>query len=128
MVKTKDFSFPQKGVGQTGRPMAPGLLSSGRLDGNPDIYLVNTDGTNLRRMTRNNNSDWEPSWSPDGEWLLFVSGNPTDIYIMSASDGKTYRLTSDSYSNWACLASLKVPFSTQISTNNRALHQSGHCS
>ena len=73
----------------------------GRLDGNPDIYIVDTDGTNLRRMTENNHDDWEPSWSPDGEWLLFVSGNPTDIYIMSAADGKTYRLTSDNYSNWA---------------------------
>ena len=72
----------------------------GRIDGNSEIFVVNTDGTNPHRLTDNHKDDWEPSWSPDGEWLLFVSGPITDIFVMRADGSETYRLTHDSYSDW----------------------------
>jgi Tol biopolymer transport system component len=33
-------------------------------DGNPEIYLMNADGTNMRRLTYNNTTDVTPSWRP----------------------------------------------------------------
>jgi Tol biopolymer transport system component len=72
----------------------------GRMDGNPEIYVVNADGTNQRRMTDNQIDDWEPSWSPDGEWILYTSGRTADIFVMQLDGSETYRLTFDSYSNW----------------------------
>jgi len=72
----------------------------GRLAGNPDIYVVNVDGTNMVRMTENNLDDWEPSWSPDGEWLLYVSLQIPDIYVMRADGSETYRLTRDGDEDW----------------------------
>ena len=72
----------------------------GRLAGNPDIYVVNIDGTNMVRMTENNIDDWEPSWSPDGEWLLYVSLQIPDIYVMRADGSETYRLTRNGDADW----------------------------
>jgi Tol biopolymer transport system component len=40
---------------------------------NSDIFLMNADGTGLRRMTRDEAADYSPRWSPDGRSLLFVS-------------------------------------------------------
>lgn len=72
----------------------------GRMNGNPEIYVVDVDGTNLTRITHNNIDDWEPSWSPDGEWLLFVSGQVPDIFVMRADGSESYRLTQDSFGDW----------------------------
>lgn len=42
-------------------------------DGNPEIYIVNTDGSAMLRMTRNVASDANPVFSFDGSSLLFTS-------------------------------------------------------
>ena len=52
-------------------------------DGNPEIYLMEADGSNQTRITFSD--DWEslPRWSPDGTKIAFqsnVEGN-IDIYI-----------------------------------------------
>ena len=38
-----------------------------------DLYLVRTDGTGLRQLTRDAFKDRNPGWSPDGRWILFYS-------------------------------------------------------
>ncbi len=54
---------------------------------NFELYLINDDGTGLRRLTFNNNFDGFPMFSPDGNRLIFSSNrNPsrpmeTDIFI-----------------------------------------------
>ena len=65
-------------------------------DGNWEIYVMNPDGSGLRRMTNNTFTDVHPAWSPDGSKLAFVSnrdGN-NEIYVMSA-DGSVQRVTND---------------------------------
>jgi Tol biopolymer transport system component/DNA-binding winged helix-turn-helix (wHTH) protein len=42
-------------------------------DGNPEIYLMDADGSNQRRITRNAAQDLYPNWSPDGKRLIFAS-------------------------------------------------------
>jgi TolB protein len=62
-------------------------------DGNPEIYLMNRDGSGLRRLTNSPAIDVTPTWSPTGTQLAWVSdrtGNPK-IYIMNA-DGTGQRL------------------------------------
>ena len=40
-------------------------------DGNTEIYVMDADGGNLRRLTDNPAIDWDPSWSPDGKTHCF---------------------------------------------------------
>jgi Tol biopolymer transport system component len=57
-------------------------------DGNPEIYVMNSDGSGQTRLTNNSTSDTYPSLSPNGSKIAFVSnqgGNP-GIYVMN-SDG-----------------------------------------
>ena len=42
-------------------------------DGNWEIYLMNSDGTGLLRLTRNTAVDTHPAWSPDGQRIIFSS-------------------------------------------------------
>ena len=64
-------------------------------DGNPEIYVMNADGTNQTRLTNHPAEDTLPSWSPDGARLAFVSlrdGN-REIYVMNADGSNLARLT-----------------------------------
>src|SRR5215471_872615 len=61
-------------------------------DGNPEIYVMNRDGTGMRRMTNNPSIDVTPTWSPSGNQLAWVSdrtGQP-HIYVMNV-DGTGQR-------------------------------------
>jgi hypothetical protein len=42
-------------------------------DGNWEIYLVNLDGSDLRRLTDSPARDGLPTWSPDGSTIAFVA-------------------------------------------------------
>jgi TolB protein len=62
-------------------------------DGNPEIYVMNKDGSGVRRMTNHPAIDVSPTWSPSGGQLAWVSdrtGTPR-IYIMDA-DGANQRV------------------------------------
>ena len=68
-------------------------------NGNEDIYVMDTDGGNRRRLTNSPRNEWSPVWSPDGERIAFVSNE--DIYVMDA-DGQNHRkLTNNRHGGWA---------------------------
>jgi TolB protein len=39
-----------------------------------EIYSVRPDGSGLQQLTHSRGTDSHPVWSPDGQWLAFVSG------------------------------------------------------
>ena len=41
---------------------------------NYQIYIAKADGTDKRHIKTGHQFDFAPRWSPDGQWLLFVSG------------------------------------------------------
>jgi hypothetical protein len=54
-------------------------------DGNPEIYVMDSNGGNQRRLTFNSTGDWRPAWLPDSTHLVFVSdrGGNNDIYQLA---------------------------------------------
>src|SRR5882762_9132539 len=42
-------------------------------DGNPEIYIMNADGTGATRITNDPQADGRPSFTPDGQALVFQS-------------------------------------------------------
>lgn len=41
---------------------------------NYQLYIANADGSNKKHVPTGNPFDFGPRWSPDGQWLLFLSG------------------------------------------------------
>jgi Tol biopolymer transport system component len=79
-------------------PKGSQIAFSAEVDGRWGIYVVDADGTNLRRLTQTKDYDeFAPAWSPDGTQIVYQA-NPDgnwDIYIMSADGTGRRRLTTD---------------------------------
>jgi len=66
-------------------------------DGNYEVYIVNPDGSDQKRLTRHPADDESPRWSPDGKRIAFVSsrdGN-REIYVMNADGSEQRDLTNN---------------------------------
>jgi Tol biopolymer transport system component len=83
-------------------PTSPTISGPSRIafvssrSGNNDIYVMNTDGSQLVNLTGDPAGDLQPAWSPDGTRIAFVSnrsGN-NDIYVMNADGSQQMNLTS----------------------------------
>jgi Tol biopolymer transport system component len=77
-------------------------------DDNDEIYVMDADGSDPRRLTFNDAHDHMLSWSPDGTRIAFASdrdGN-YEIYVMAVPDGSDadgsnpQRLTDNDADEW----------------------------
>ncbi len=69
-----------------------------------EIYVMDADGSNVRRLTDNQHRDARPHWSPDGKQIVFQSGtaptwNDWEIYVMDANGSNVRRLTFNKYAD-----------------------------
>ena len=65
------------------------------MKGNTEIFTVQTDGSNLKRLTENAAIDSTPRWSPNGRELAFTSnrqGTP-QIFMMDLEGANVRRVT-----------------------------------
>jgi len=68
--------------------------------GDPDINVINADGTGRRRLTHNDDysASFAPAWSPDGRALAFVrvyaGQSAFQIYVMNVDGAGQLRLVS----------------------------------
>ena len=61
-----------------------------------EIYVMNDDGTNVRRITDLRDVSTFPAWSPDGKTLAFqssVNAGTNDIYTVPVAGGTPKRVT-----------------------------------
>ena len=76
-------------------------------DGNPELYVMDADASNVKRLTETDAPEYDISWSPNGQLILFVSerdDNP-EIYV-TAKDGTrqdrlTFNTTIDNQPVWS---------------------------
>ncbi len=75
-----------------------------------EIYLMDGDGTNPRRLTENRDSDGFPALSPDGRRIVFDSNrlraegeplNTSDLFVMNADGTGQTSLTRGSSATWS---------------------------
>jgi TolB protein len=84
-----------------GNNYSPAVSADGRriamilnMNGTPNLYVANIDGSGLKQLTRNRHGDACPCWSPDGQTICYVSraGGAPSLYKISASGGSPVQL------------------------------------
>jgi len=65
-------------------PNGSQLVFTGFNNGFSDLFIINRDGSGLRRLTNDKYADLHPSWSPDGRMIAFVTdrGGETDFDVL----------------------------------------------
>ncbi len=60
------------------------IVFSGLSGGMTDLWVVNADGSDMRRLNRDMHGDAHPQWSPDGRTIAFSSdrGPDTDFEVL----------------------------------------------
>jgi TolB protein len=75
-------------------------------EGDFDLYIMSSDGTGVRVLTRGPGLDCRPAWSPDGRRLAFTSNRDGnyEIYTIDADGSGLRRITRnderDDYAAW----------------------------
>ena len=118
LYKIKAIADPQ--ISPDGKNIAFTVTENNLAEGKSktEVYLMDADGNNIRKVTDNPAADYHPRWSPDGKSLLFLStrhegpqawllplagGEPTQVTHFTTgvsdavwtSDGKHIVFTSD---------------------------------
>ena len=86
-----------------GAPIAHGrIVFHAQRGGDMEVFTMAVDGTDVRRLTNAPGRDLEPSWSPDGRSIVFVSGrnahltsssNSTQLFLMNADGSEPRAVT-----------------------------------
>lgn len=96
-----DFAAPQTlspdGSEAQWSPDGTKLVFDSNVDGNPEIYVMNADGSGRTRLTNNPAFDGYPSWSPDGSKIAFTSERVGGghIYVMDADGNNVVAITNN---------------------------------
>jgi Tol biopolymer transport system component len=77
------------------------ILFTSERDGNEEIYVMDADGSNIVRLTDSGDDDTHPTWSEDGQSILFITernvkleDGDMEFYLMNV-DGSDQRPLGD---------------------------------
>jgi len=124
-IETDDYEIPDDD-GQT--------FPKSRLHINKEIYVMNADGSSQLRLTNDLANDDAPSWSPDGNRIVFHSDRERDccdpsaqIWTMNADGSGQTDVSNDGASNymasWASGSGNQLPIANAGGTYNGTISQ-----
>jgi dipeptidyl aminopeptidase/acylaminoacyl peptidase len=63
--------------------------------GRTDLWMVDTQGQNLRQLTTAPEADFNPRWSPDGQciWFLSTRGGSSQVWQLPVGGGEARQIT-----------------------------------
>ncbi len=74
-------------------------------DGDPDLYIMQADGSGVRQLTNQPGYDGGPFFSPDGNWIVFRTDRQRkdhlQIHVIRADGQHEVALTDNLGVNWA---------------------------
>jgi TolB protein len=85
----------EHGLEATWSPDDKQIAFASNRDGRFQIYAMNADGSNPRRLTNDKSEDTAPAWAPDGAAIVFVSdrdGEHPALFLMGADGSQQHRL------------------------------------
>jgi TolB protein len=65
-------------------------------DNSGEIWVMSADGTNHRQLTNNDRYDFQPIWSPNGQYIAFTGMSPEtayDIFVYDFLTDQIHQLT-----------------------------------
>ncbi len=92
------------------------MSGRGEDPGDPEIYVMADDGSDVRQLTRHKGLDGYPAWSPDGHQIAFVRDTDPpvtgpmfpprsqSVYVMDSDGSNVQRLTefeTGAYTSWS---------------------------
>ena len=74
-------------------------------DGDPDLYVMNADGSDVRQLTNEPGYDGGPFFSPDGRWITYrtdrIEKDQLHIHVIRADGSHDTAVTSGESVEWA---------------------------
>jgi TolB protein len=92
-------------------------------DGNPEIYVMNRDGSGIQRITNHPMIDVTPTWAPTGAQLAFVSdrtGSP-QIWVVNVDGTGLQQITRESHCDrptWSPAPFNEIAYTSQAGAGN----------
>jgi Tol biopolymer transport system component len=126
--KTRLGTSENVGIGKDWCPLGLRVIYSAKdLEETDDLWVIDFYGTNQTRLTNTSYNEWNPSFSPNGKWIAYVSdeeGSP-EIWLRDIEGNYRAKLTNntgspDSIPKWSPDGS-KIVFAGYNRENNSSI-------
>ena len=94
-------------------PAGNKITFESNVSGNLEIWVMNSDGSDMSKITKGDKPHWNPVWSPDGKKIAYATekfasnlGPPFwpasnyNIWLADMSTGKEEALTAEEQTDW----------------------------